>query len=302
MLTFGLYTCCINRRLFTLPLVCIINEKYKNMEENKLTIKGDGFIEKGWDNIISFLRKRTLCKSIVAIDCYIGIDYENIKKHIAKIDPILFIDTKDLFISEDKINDLVEKHTSDISLSNISLSDYFDFEKLQKARNAIDRADDNVVIFGSGAHLVSSNDILIYVDSSHKYLVNRINNHENGTFTIHSGNTSEQYKKKLLSDLIILDQHKKMIIPYVDYWIDTLDSENSKMIDKKTFNQIKRTFENTHVYKEFISNKQVLSKEEILEIMKNPYLHSNKYALYFDDLIVKFKDADFVIPAVDFMI
>lgn len=270
--------------------------------ENKFTVKGDGFIEEGWDNIISFLRKRTLCKSIVAVDCYIGVDYEKIKKHIAKIDPILFVDTKDLFVSEDKINDLVEKHVADISLSNVSLSDYFDFEKLQKARNAIDRADDNVVIFGSGAHLVSSNDILIYVDLSHKDLVNRISNREIDSFTIHNGNTSEQYKKRLLSDLIILDQHKEMIIPYVDYWIDTLDSENPKMIDKNTFNQIKRTFENTSVYKEFVSNKQVLSKKEIFEIMKNTDQYSDKYVLYFNDLTVKFKDSDFAIPMTDFML
>ncbi|NDV70221.1 hypothetical protein [Dysgonomonas sp. 25] len=143
----------------------------------------------GWDNIIAYLRKKTLCKTVIAVECAMGADCDELTKEFEKLDPILFINTRELFVSPE---------SPDISAAK-SITNYFDFEKLQLARTAIDNADDNVIVLGCGAHLVSDEDILIYVDSA----------------------SAAENK--------IFDDHKKHFFPYVNYLIESDGAGGYKM-------------------------------------------------------------------------
>ena len=48
--------------------------------------------------------------------------------------------------------------------SNLSISDYFDEEKLRFARESIEQASGTVIVFGYGAQYVTTGDINIYAD------------------------------------------------------------------------------------------------------------------------------------------
>jgi len=173
------------------------------MKGNKSIVRLDGFALEEWDNIITYLRKKTLCKTIIAIECNFSVHYEELKEKFLEIDPILVVDTRELFLSQDEIGKLDVK----------SISDYFDFHKLQKAREAIDSADDNVIVIGCGAHLVSEDDILIYTD-------------------LESG--EKQSENIYFNNIELLDLYRKSIVPYIDYWLDANNFSIPKMTDKKT--------------------------------------------------------------------
>ena len=46
---------------------------------------------------------------------------------------------------------------------------------------------------------------------------------------------SLQYKRGLFNDWKVLDKHKKSIYDTVDFWLDTVNDERPKLIDKNTF-------------------------------------------------------------------
>lgn len=201
----------------------------------------DGFIKTGWDNIISTIGKQKTSEGIIVIDCYTGINYDELKSQFVKLKPQLFIDTKDLLISESKVEELTKRFMTDDVLfgymSNVSLSEYFDIEKLKTARKLISETKERIIIFGHGAQLVSCSDILIYADMPRWEIQQRMRRQEAKGLGIDNSKEpfSLQYKRGLFNDWRVLDKHKRTIYPYVDYWLDTVIPNNPKMINKHTF-------------------------------------------------------------------
>jgi len=204
-------------------------------------IQVEGLAVTGWDNILSALSNTTSERNTIAIECYVGVLYDELKTQFSKLDSVLFIDTKDLFISEEKARQLTERFmTGDVLfgyVSNVSLSEYFDAEKLASARNAIKSAAGNVVIFGYGAQLVSDSDVLLYADMPRWEIIQRMRNQQVTGLGVDNSKEpySIQYKRGYFNDWRLLDKHKRSIYSKVDYWLDTVISGEPKMIDKETF-------------------------------------------------------------------
>lgn len=205
------------------------------------SVEVDGFIATGWDSVISILEKQKSNKKIIAIDCYTGVYYNELKSKFSKIATSLFIDTKDLFISSQEAETLTKRFMTDDVLfgyiSNISLDEYFDSEKLEAARTKIANTDGNVVVFGHGAQLVTESDLLIYTDMPRWEIQQRMRRQEVEGLGVDNSKEpfSFQYKRGFFIDWRLLDKHKRNIYPRVDYWLDTVVANEPKMIDKKTF-------------------------------------------------------------------
>jgi len=204
-------------------------------------IELNGFVLTGWDDIISVIEKQKTSKGIIVIDCYTGIHCKELKSQFIRLKPDLFIDTKDLFISESKVEELTKRFMTDDILfgymSNISLPEYFDNEKLDAAKKLISETKGCVVIFGHGAQLVSGSDILIFADMPRWEIQQRMRRQEVRGLGIDNSKDpfSFQYKRGIFNDWRVIDKHKRTIYPYVDYWLDTVVPNNPKMIDKQTF-------------------------------------------------------------------
>lgn len=209
--------------------------------KKKPSVKVNGFLITGWNNIISIIEKQKSTKKVIAIDCYTGVNYEEIKTQFTQINSELFIDTKDLFISEMEVEVLTKRFLTDDVLfgymSNISLSEYFDVEKLNAAKQAIKNTNGSVLVFGYGAQLVAACDILIYADMPRWEIQQRMRRQEVKGLGIDNSKEpfSIQYKRGLFNDWRVLDKHKREIYPNVDYWLDTVVADEPKMIDKQTF-------------------------------------------------------------------
>ena len=210
--------------------------------DKNLSVEVNGFAVTGWDNIISIIEKPKSSNRIITIDCYTGIYYEELKSQFIKIKAELFIDAKELFISESEIEALTKRFITDDVLfgymSNITLPEYFDPQKLVVARNTICKTKGTVVIFGYGAALVANSNLLIYADMPRWEIQQRMRRQEIEALGIDNRKEyfSFQYKRGLFNDWRLLDRYKRSICSKVDYWLDTIVPNEPKMIDKQTFN------------------------------------------------------------------
>lgn len=214
----------------------------------------EGYIEKGWDNVISKLKDIISQQSVLALDAYVGTHEEEIIAEIKQLNPFLFINTRDLFKSEEAVREMTARFMTDDILfgyvTNLKMQDYFNEAKLKKAKSDIENCKGTVVVFGSGASLlVPDAACIVFADMARweiqlRYRKNSVKglgvDNRNEPFSI-------QYKRGYFVDWLICDAYKDKLFHKVSYWLDTHVANEPKLIDKKTFfagieNTIKKPF------------------------------------------------------------
>ncbi|MBD1431852.1 class I mannose-6-phosphate isomerase [Sphingobacterium sp. DN00404] len=209
--------------------------------KKKPAINLNGFAVEGWNAIISVLTEQQNSNRVMVIDCYTGIDQEELEAQLMQLKSDLFIRTKDLFISESEVAALTKRFMTDDTLfgyvSNISLDEYFDVEKLEAVQKAIAESKGRILVFGQGAQLVVKADVLVYADMPRWEIQQRMRRQEVSALGIDNRKEpfSQQYKRGLFNDWRLLDKHKRTIYTNVDYWLDTVVANAPKMIDRSTF-------------------------------------------------------------------
>ena len=211
------------------------------MYDKKPSIKVDGNLIEGWDSIIHFISEKAVNSRIVNIECYTGLNDDELIKHFQKIDYSLFIDTRTLFHSEKRLISLTERYTTDDvlfgNLTSLSLKDYFDEEKINEIKLNIKHNSGTTLIIGPGSLLVEEGDLVIYADMPRWEIQQRMRKNTAKALGINNSSkeVSLQYKRGYFNDWEILDKHKRSIYPKVDFWLDTVVEDEPKLIDKETF-------------------------------------------------------------------
>ena len=86
------------------------------MYDKRPSIKINGLIVTSWDNIIPFITAKTVHSRIVNIECYTGLNEEELQNQLQKIDHSLFIATKTLFHDEESLIALTDRYMTNDSL------------------------------------------------------------------------------------------------------------------------------------------------------------------------------------------
>ncbi|SCJ03283.1 Probable mannose-6-phosphate isomerase gmuF [uncultured Eubacterium sp.] len=106
----------------------------------------------------------------MVIESYIGIDNEEILENLIKpLKPKKIIFSDDLAFDEKKIiemtdRDLIPEDRVFGILTHYEVKDFFDPKVLEDTRKEVENADGLIVIYGTGASLITTGDILIYAD------------------------------------------------------------------------------------------------------------------------------------------
>ncbi|HHU95757.1 MAG: class I mannose-6-phosphate isomerase [Bacteroidota bacterium] len=219
----------------------MVLSRKNNYDKSPSITLTEGFIREGWQKVSSFIKEKAKNTQTLTIDCYTGIYYDFLKSKFQEIDNTLFIDTLELLKSKDEVDALTRSFlTKDILFgfyTNLSVSDYFDEEKLRSARESIEQTPGTVIVFGYGAEYVTKGDITIYADMPRWEIQQRMRRKEVNGLGVNNKDEafSLQYKRGLFNDWKVLDKHKKSIYDTVDFWLDTVNDERPKLIDKNTF-------------------------------------------------------------------
>ncbi|MEG2599130.1 MAG: class I mannose-6-phosphate isomerase [Muribaculaceae bacterium] len=200
--------------------------------------KFSGLLIEGWTEINNVLKSQ----SRLAVDFYCGVNEFEVIHELKKLNPTLFIDTRDLMKSEDEIIKMTERFmTSDVLfgyVTNLRLEDYFDPKKLLDAKKQIAATAGRVIVAGTGATFVTSTDaMIVYVDMARWEIIQRFRCQKIKALGIDNREdaVSLQYKRGYFNDWRVCDAYKDTLMKDVSYWIDTHVSNSPKMIDKSTF-------------------------------------------------------------------
>ena len=211
---------------------------YDRFPSTKIT----GTILQGWDAVHTLLVECFKVKKVVAVDFYAGVREEEVAGELELLSPTLFINTCNLMKPQDEIKAMTERFMTDDVLfgyvTNLTLNDYFDAEKLEQARKQVADATGRVIIVGSGAAMVAPAEAtVVYVDMARWEIQQRFRVHEVKALGVDNREdaVSLQYKRGYFNDWRILDRYKESLFGRVDFWLDTHIANEPRLIDKETF-------------------------------------------------------------------
>ena len=211
---------------------------YDRFPSTKIT----GTILQGWDAVHTLLVECFKVKKVVAVDFYAGVREEEVAGELELLSPTLFINTRNLMKPQDEIKAMTERFMTDDVLfgyvTNLTLNDYFDAEKLEQARKQVADATGRVIIVGSGAAMVAPAEAtVVYVDMARWEIQQRFRVHEVKALGVDNREdaVSLQYKRGYFNDWRILDRYKESLCGRVDFWLDTHIANEPRLIDKETF-------------------------------------------------------------------
>lgn len=196
----------------------------------------------GWNEVRDCLNQHHGARR-VAIECYPGVLLEPLRRELAPgFAPDLVLESADAMLCpqqiEAKFADVLGDDPVFGRMTPVSLSEYFDPEKLQQARRLAEQQDGCAVAIGTGATLVMPDwDLLIYVDVSRWEIQQRQRRHESPNLGLTNANASpgQLYKRAFFLDWRAADQKRHEIYNLVDIWIDGNRPDQPAMLSGAQF-------------------------------------------------------------------
>ena len=202
----------------------------------------------GWEPVGNIINDRiqliSNTKKIIAIECYTGIDDEEVLTNLQSCIKGEFILTKDYMLPEDVIRKMVYPDVTDDAvfgyITRLTINDFFDAAKIESSRKELDKKQDTIIIYGVGATLLAQQyDLLVYFDMTRweGQLRQRRNEVSNLGVNNKELKASLQYKQAYFVDWRVVDRHKKTLMNKWDFVVDTVKKNAPKIVEGKVFNE-----------------------------------------------------------------
>lgn len=193
--------------------------------------------------IISALSDIQNQKKVLLIDCYPGVRYQEILNGlISPLQPDLIIHSDDLAFSGEKITEMIQRNLTDDRVFGVmschQLSEFFDSILVAGARAKMAEIESGlVVVFGVGARLIASPDILIFADLARWEIQQRYRANELGNWKMKNYHEDllRKYKRGYFVEWRIADRHKRQIFEEINYLLDTNERDNPKLVKGKAY-------------------------------------------------------------------
>lgn len=200
-----------------------------------------GILTEGWDPILSIIIDKMHTQGSLAFDCYPGVLHAELVEALGRSGISLFR-TDALMKPEQEIVRMTQRFMTDDTLfgyiSNLRMDDYFDPQKVADFREKAATTSERIILYGHGAHYVLPNaDLLLFADMARWEIIQRFRRGEvNGLGVRNSQEpVTLQYKRGYFNDWRIYDTYKRHLMNQVDYWVDTHQQGQPKMVDADTF-------------------------------------------------------------------
>lgn len=209
--------------------------------------KLDGLLFKGWEQIrkkLSTLKDSKPKRQIWVVECYQGVYHNELREAFKALSPDTFIDTQSLFKTPQAIGAMTHKYLTDDRIfgykAPLSYKDFFDAEKVDLCKKALEKAQGLTIIYGHGAaEMAIDPELLIYADMSRWEIQLRSRRKEISGLGVDNQDDapSLHYKRGYFIDWNVCDALKKKILPKVDFWLDTHIPNHPGIISGQTFKQ-----------------------------------------------------------------
>jgi mannose-6-phosphate isomerase class I len=192
----------------------------------------------GWDAVCGAIRKAG--RKVIVVDAYAGVRRDDLLRLAAGLEADTAISTERALKSAKEIDLMVAPDlTADPIFGRITklrLRDFFDGAVLQHLRDVVEDAPGTVVVYGTGASLVTIGDLLIFADMPRREAQLRQRRGEIGN--LGADNAGEdpglQYKRAFFIDWRVCDAHKRSLFDRMDFILDTATSGEPKLVQAQT--------------------------------------------------------------------
>jgi len=221
------------------------SDTYKSNYDKTPTFTVPGELYSGWDDVVQELKNKTnntdLKRYILVVECYQGINYDELKRNLKTLKADLFIESKDAFYSEEKIRKITHSNVTDDAIfgdiTKLTYKDFLDAGKVQLIRKVINNIQGLIVIYGHAASLIAKKyNCLVYADMARWEIQLRQRNAEINNLGIinFDESPSKQYKRGYFVDWRVCDKLKQQLFEKADYWLDTNKKDHPKMLLTQT--------------------------------------------------------------------
>lgn len=213
-----------------------------------IAVKGrDNDCHEGWEAVGRVIREKIAQwkgAAVIAIECYPGVQDEEVIPQLTEALPGTFYFTKDAMLAEEEVLQLVYPDTTDDEIfgyiTRLELADFFDRDKRRVMQKAVDQAEGIIYIYGPGATLITEQwDLLVYFDMPRweAQLRFRRNETANLGLTNKTLKASLQYKQAFFVDWRVADKHKKTVMDKWDFVVDSTKTGLPKVVTGAALNK-----------------------------------------------------------------
>ena len=205
----------------------------------------DATLWKGWaairDEISRKIQSLHRERCVVAIECYQGVYHEELEPELKALEPTRWFNTAELFKPVEEVERMTYPYVTDDRLfgfrARFTYADFLVGERVEALRSQLREASGVSIVYGHGAAYVAPDaDLILYVDMARWEIQQRSRRHEVCGLGVENRDegASYHYKRGYFVDWIVCDGLKKALLPKADYWLDTHQPGQPKMITGDT--------------------------------------------------------------------
>lgn len=204
---------------------------------------GAGHCVAGWAETIKRLAetiaRRETGRTILTVECYIGINQEEIIQALGPFHPQLLVKSASAFNDEDRIEQLVAPFNGGNDrvfgwITSLRMADFMDPAKIEKCRATIDKTHQGlIVVIGCGASLIHPGDILVYADLARWESQLRMRRNEFSNLGVCNPTLvwNLQYKRAFFTDWRVCDRLMRELMSRWDFVLDTHRPDEPRLAD-----------------------------------------------------------------------
>lgn len=202
----------------------------------------------GWTSVCTLIRQHLSdirsTRQVIALECYTGIDDEEVIDSLRAGLEGSFIHTKDFMLPEKDIREMIHPDVTDDAIfgyiTRLDLHDFFDPSAPARVAQEVAQMTGAVFIYGPGATLLAPRtDLLVYFDMTRweGQLRQRRGEVSNLGVNNRGSKASLQYKQAYFVDWRVCDKHKRTLMDRWDLVVDTVQKDHPKIVSGKAYNQ-----------------------------------------------------------------
>jgi mannose-6-phosphate isomerase class I len=206
--------------------------------------RGDCIV--GWGAICAAVKR--LAPRVVVVESYTEVLEEDILRLVNGLEPDVMIAAARSLKPEEEINSMIRPDLGEDPvfgrITKLCLQDFFIAPMQQQLRNAIEEAPGRVVVYGTGASLITFGDVVVFMDMPRREAQLRQRRGETANLGVSNfaDDPALKYKRAFFVDWRVCDAHKWSLFDNIDFVVDTCEAGRPKMIASRV---MLRSFDET---------------------------------------------------------
>lgn len=200
-------------------------------------------VSQGFDEILPQLRQALVGgKKVLSVECYPGVDQEELLRGLTGLQPVLVIHSDDLAFEPEKMDALLEQDLLPYDpvfgiMTVRKLMDFFYPDKIREAQKAIRDAGDGIVlVYGVGATLVHPGDVQVVADITRWEIQLRYRRGMSNWRTCQTDLPKlKKYKRGFFAEWRWADREKDHLLDTMDFYLDMTTEGHPSMVDGASY-------------------------------------------------------------------